>query len=178
MQVAQAVNDQLLGLVVARGLETGVFVAQPLQGAADLLLVAAGRRLQGQGEHRLGQRRFHGPARDLAVVDEVADLELLDLGQGDDVAGQTGLDLLVLAALGLEDVARPEALPLVVAQDVGVGLHRAAEDPDGRVLHVRLGIIADAEDQARQRTLGVGLDLDRLVAVLEHHGPGRRPAKG
>ena len=167
VQVAEALGDELLGLRVAGRVEAGVLFAEPVEGAADLLLVAAGGRLQRQGEHRLGQGGHDELAGDPAVVHEVADLELLELGQGDDIAGDADVDFLGLAALRFEDVAGPHALLLIVAHQVGIGLERAAEDADARVLHVGSRVEGHAEDQARQRSAGVGLQLGHLLAVHE-----------
>ncbi len=41
MQFAESMGDQFFGLRVARGLEAEVLFGEPLEGAADLLLVAA-----------------------------------------------------------------------------------------------------------------------------------------
>ena len=52
VQLSLSGEQQFVGLRVARVADTRVFLAQPLHGGADLVLVAAALRLDRVGEHR------------------------------------------------------------------------------------------------------------------------------
>ena len=65
----------------------------------------------------------------VAVVEDAVEVDLLDLGDGADVAGAELVDLVVLLALELEQVADAERLLVVVDEELGLGPRRC---PSGR----------------------------------------------
>ena len=58
VQLSLAGEQQLVGLRIARVADRRIFFLQPLHRRADLVLVAAGLRLDRVGEHRLRERRW------------------------------------------------------------------------------------------------------------------------
>ena len=92
--------------------EGRVLVGDLGQAGGDLRLVLAGLRLDGAGDHRRGEldRLEDRGAAVLAVVaadvgDGVGDVQVVELGDGHDVAGDRLGDLLLLLALDLVEVA-------------------------------------------------------------------------
>ena len=105
VQLAHAGDDHFLGLRVARHLESRVFVGDLVQAAGNFLLVAAGLRLDRQAEHRRREGRPRQLRRLGAGADGVADVQVLHLGDGDDVAGDRLGDVLLRLALHVQQAA-------------------------------------------------------------------------
>lgn len=62
MQLTLAGEQLLVGLWIAREADAGIFFEEAMHGSVNLVLVAAGLRLDGIGEDRLGKR--HSVERD------------------------------------------------------------------------------------------------------------------
>ena len=80
--------------------------------AGDLLFVAARLGLDGQAEHRRGKRRRRQLRCAGVIADRVADVQIIDLGDGEDVAGDRLGDVAVLAALHEQQPAARADLPV------------------------------------------------------------------
>ncbi len=126
MEVAHSGDDQLVRLRVAANREGGVFVGDLGQAGRDLCLVVACLGLHGPRHHRnreldrLGAKlRNDGVAAH--VADGVRDVQVVELGDGDDVAGDRFGDLFLL-------------LPLHHVDMPGLGGLSAAEIDDRRVV--------------------------------------------
>ncbi len=124
-KLADAGDDQFVRLRVARHLERRVFVGDLVQAAGNLLLVAAVLRLDGQAEHRRRERRRRQLRGVVRVRDRVADVQLLDLGDGDDVARPDLVNLRRVLPLRFEQVPDAERLPAAEVHDVVVVLELA-----------------------------------------------------
>jgi hypothetical protein len=93
-----------------------------VQGAGQLLLLALAARLDRQPEHGLReiQRRQVDVVLVVAVVQHRVEVQVLDLGDRGDVAGDRAVDLDVVLALELEQVADLEGLAPVVDEQLRV----------------------------------------------------------
>ena len=112
VQVAHPRDHQLVRLGIAADREGRVLVGDLGQADRDLGLVVAGLGLDGAGDHR--DRELDRPdaeLRDRGVAADVAhrvgDVQVVELGDGHDVAGDRLVDLLLLLALERCRCARP-----------------------------------------------------------------------
>jgi len=94
--------------------------------------------------------------------------EFVDFGEGDDVSAEAGLDFPGFPAEHFEGVTRPNGFACIGDEQLSAGIQFAAENADGCVFHIGAGIVSNAEDQSRQRAIGIGFNFDFLVAVDEH----------
>jgi hypothetical protein len=140
VQLAHPGDDRLAGLHVALHREGGVLVGQPLDGDAQLLLVALGLRLDGDLDDRGRERhrlQDHGVLR---VGEGVPGLGVLETHDRDDLAGADRRDLLTLVRVHLVDLADP-LLAAVDRVDHGrAGDQLAGVHPDvDQLAEVRVG---------------------------------------
>ena len=107
MQLAEAVDDRLVGAGDVLELQARVLVDQLGQDLPHPLLVAVALRRDREAVHRLRERQ----RREVdvvvlgGVVEDGVEADLVDLGDGDDVARQRPCDLDVVLALQHEEVA-------------------------------------------------------------------------
>jgi hypothetical protein len=92
-------------------------------------------------------------------VDDLANLEIVDLGDGDDVAcvGHR-IHLGVVAPLHLEQVARLEGPAIVAAHEGALAVQGPLQHPDGGQL-AEVGIGRDLEDVPQEGGVGITGDL-------------------
>ena len=164
VEPAHAGDDQFAGALVAMDPQRGILVGELLDGAGDLLLVAARLRFHRQRDHRGRERdlrQFEGRVR---RAERVGDLDILDLGDGEDIARDALRDRLGLSAEHAEELRH--ALAVARARDHGVGVmrKRALENPEvGQLADERVGDrLEDLRDQRRGR---VRAQLDFLVLL-------------
>ena len=109
VQLAHPRDDQLVRLGVAAEGERRVLVGDLGQADGDPRLVLAGLRLDGAGDHRGRELdRVEDDVRRVAVAADghgVGDVQVVELGDGDDVAGDRFLDLLLRLPLEPVEVA-------------------------------------------------------------------------
>ena len=110
VKVAHAGNDQLVSLRVAANRECRVFVGDLGQAGGDLGFVVASLGLHGPRHH--GNRKLDGLDAELGndgvatdVADRIRDVEIVELGDGNDIAGDGFGDLFLLFSLHHVDVA-------------------------------------------------------------------------
>ena len=155
VQLAHARDLGLAGVLVGLDLEGRVFLHELGQAGAELLLVALGLGLHGQGDHGRGERdRFqhHGV---VGVADRVAGGDVLEADRGRDVARVDLLDLLPLVRVHLEEAADPLALALRAVEHPVARLHVAGVDPDEREL-AHEGVGHDLEDEGAEGRVVLG----------------------
>ena len=157
MHLAHSREDLLPGLWIAPEPERRILLRESLDRACDLLLVAL--RLRGDREvhHRLREGDLGQLRGDLAVGQQVAGANVLELGDGADVALTEFLHAGVVLALELQQRAHPLLGVTSRVDERRVGGDAATEDaeeidPPGERVGERL------EDERRR--LGT-LDLDR-----------------
>ena len=165
VELAHADDDHLLGLGVADELEGRIFVGDLVQAAGDFLFVAAGLRFDGQAEHgrriaRTRQLRSAG-----GVAERVADAQILDLGDGDDIAGNGLGDRLLRLALHEQQAAAARRFAGADVDNRLLGRDLAGQDAEeaqvaDELVRQRLENLGDALG----RVAGLNLNLDRLVA--------------
>src|SRR5690606_5152974 len=147
VQLAEAADHRLVELGIVLDLEARVLLGQLVQGGGQLLFLAAGGGLDGQAEHGPGelQRLEADVVLVVAVVQHRVEVDLLDLGHRGDVARYGPIDLDVVLALQLEQVADPEGLAAIIDEQLAVLAHRALEDTEDAELADE-GIVDDLED--------------------------------
>jgi hypothetical protein len=120
VQLADARDDGLARLLILRVVQGGILLAQPGQGDGqlDLLALLLGRHRQRDHRLRIGERHRLVVRLEVRAVQDLIDVELVDLADGDDVP-RVGhrLDLGVVAPLDLEDVAGAKGAPLLAADE-------------------------------------------------------------
>ena len=137
-------------------LKVGSSSARLGEGGADFLFVAAGFGRDGQAVHRRGihHRPQVNAVQIVVVVEHVAEVDGVDLGDGADFAGDELLGFAVVLALDVEDVAELDGLFVVADVDLGVGRAFALVDAeDGQLADERVG--GDLEDMGQQRLVGI-----------------------
>ena len=174
VHLAHAADDHLAGLVVVVHLEHRVLFAEAAQGRDDLVLLALALGGDGEAHERRGEVDGR-EADDLGVgAQRVARHDVLELGDGADVAGDEAVGGLALLAHRLEHLA--EALLQAAAGDdhVGVAAERALEDAEHvDVAAERVG--ERLEDEGDRGLRGVAVELDLGLAAER---PGRRRVGG
>ncbi|MNL06522.1 hypothetical protein D3C87_1271590 [compost metagenome] len=175
VQLAHARDDGLAGLLVGCHAERRVFLGQPVQGDAHLLLVGLGLRLHGLRDHRFREGHAFEDDDLVGVAQGVARGGLLEAHGRGDIAGAHFLDLVADVGVHLQDAPQPLALGLDRVVDRVARIHHArihAEEDqlaDERVGH-------DLEGERRERLLVVRVALGLLVVlgVAEDGGHVRR----
>ena len=114
MQLADAGDDQFVRLCVPAHAERRIFVGDLVQARRNLLLVATGLGFHGESEHRLGEPRQRQLLGRRAGSQRVADVQIFDFGEGDDIAGHGFRDRVEL--LALHDLQAAERQRLARAQ--------------------------------------------------------------
>jgi hypothetical protein len=155
-------EHDLVGLRVVLEPHRDVLGHDPLQGAAELVLVALGLRVDGHGQQRLGQDPGLDERRVVLPGQRVRGLGLADLGDERDVTGHGE----GLGAHLVDDWRRQGPDPLVVAVVVAVSLECApdelaevARDVDGLVGSERAG---EDPHQGEPADVGIGRRADHL----------------
>src|SRR5215471_8295252 len=164
VQFAHARDDRLPGLLVGPDLEGRVLLGEPLDGCAQLLLVALGLRLDRHVDD--GRREGHGlqDHRVCLGAQRVAGGGVLQAHHRDDLPRDRGRALLALVRVHLVDLADPLLAALDRVQHLGAGLERAGVDAEvGELAEVL--VRHDLEGQRSERLLRVGVPLDHLRLV-------------
>ena len=169
---------ELLGLLLALEVERGVLVDQLVQGDGDLVLVALRLGLDRVGDGGLGNDELRQDDRVVLGREGVAGRGLLELRDGDDVAGARLRHVDVLLALrqeepgeALGDPAR--RVPVAAVRLEVAAAHAQVGDPAGERVGHRL------EDLRHRRVLLVAEDLDGLAVLagaLDGASPRAREA--
>ena len=132
VQLAEAVDDRLVGAGDVLELQAGILVDELGQDLPHALLVAVALGLDRQAVHGLGKR--HRREVDVivlgGVVEDGVEADLVDLGDGDDVARQRLRDLDVVLALEHEEVGDLERLPAVADVEQALLRDRALVDAE------------------------------------------------
>ena len=157
-------DDRLAGLVVGPHLEGGVLLGERAERLAQLVLVDLGLRLDGDGDHRLGELHALEHDRVRRVAERVTGGRVLQPDGGDDVAGEDGVLVLPVVRVHLQDAA--DALLLVL----GRVEHRAARGELARVDAevgelADVGVAHDLERQRGERLVVVGLALEVVLEL-------------
>ena len=116
VQLAHAGDDRLAGVFVGEDLEGRIFFGQPLQRDRHLFLVLLRLRLDRHRDNRVREGRRLEQDRKIFIAQRVAGGDVLDADDRRDVAGVTGVDVLALVGLDLDQAA--DALALVGARIV------------------------------------------------------------
>ncbi len=153
VHVADAADDQLVGLCVVMGLEARIAVGESTGGLGDLRFVAAGLGFDRQRIHRARKLRHRHLALGLVIEDGVADMQL-QLGHREDIAGQAFVGLLVLVSLKLQQMARAYAFLLAGGRQIGIALEVTGKGTDEGVLDVALRFDSDLEDLSAEGAVG------------------------
>ena len=141
-------------------LETGIFTHQLGQDLPQPLLIATplGRNRQAMHRRREGQR----PEVDMVVLSGIVQhgvkVQLVDLGNGADVAGQRTRHLNMRLALQPVQMRHLEGLAAVADIQLAARCDRALVHPQHAQL-ADVGIDRDLEDMGQHMGLGVGLGL-------------------
>src|SRR6476620_1026371 len=129
MQLAHALDDSLARLMIDRDAEGRVLLRQTMECHAELLLIALGLWLDGDLDDRL--RKLHALEDHWLgrIGQRISGGDVLEAGQGHDIAGIGLLD--VLAVAGAHQQPTPDALlPLLHPVEQGrAGLHLPRIDP-------------------------------------------------
>ena len=132
MQVAEAVEHRLVLRRVMLDAHARVLGHQAMQRLGELLLVAALLGADREPEHRRRERDRLQVEVVLVVrvVQHGVEVDLVDLRDRADVAGDRLRDLDVLLALQLEQVRDLDRLARVADEELRAGLHRALVDAE------------------------------------------------
>ena len=173
VDLRQAGDDLLAGLLVAVQVDRRVLLLQAPQGGVDLVLVALVLGLHGEGHDRRRELDPRHVDRLVARRQPVAGVGLLELGDGADVARAERVGVADLLAARHEQLA--DALLVM-----GAGVHHL------RVVGHRALVDAEEVDAARERVgarlehvgehlaLGVGLEREALLDLDAPCWTGRR----
>ena len=101
----------------------------------------------------------------VGIVQHAVEGKLIDLGHGADVTGYSRLDLVVILALNLEQVADLEGFSALADKELTVFGDGSLVNPEDRQLADK-GIDGDLKNM-RKHVLGrIGLDDDTLAALI------------
>jgi hypothetical protein len=131
-----------------------------------LLVVGAVLGLDRQAEHRLGEvhRLQVDVAILLGVVQYVVEVHLLDFGHRADVAGDATLDLDVLLALQIEQVAHLERLARVADIELGLpGQHPLVDAEDAELAGIRVAGHLEHVGEHVLVLVGLGMELPGIL---------------
>ena len=121
VHLAHAGEDLLAGLLVAAQPQRRILLGEPADRRRHLLLVALRLRRDREAHHRLWEAELGHVDLDLTVEQQVAGLDVLQLGDRADVALAELLDARVLLALELEQRAHPLLRALARVHERRVG---------------------------------------------------------
>src|SRR5262245_53891544 len=117
MQLADAVDDHLVRRGIVVHFEGWVLVHDLVEATREFLFVAAGLRFDRQAEHRAGISRLGQVRHTRMRADRVTDVQTIDLGHGDEIAGDSLGDWSAGLALYLEQAGDASAF-------AGTGIER------------------------------------------------------
>ncbi len=169
VQLPHAGQQGLARVFVGVDLEAGVFLADPLQGRPQALLVVPGHRLDGQGDHRhVGRYGFQHDGV-LAAAQGIAGGSGLQAQEGDDIAGVGFLQGFPLVGMHAQDAGHLlrgllDGIVDFLAEFQGAGIDAHIGEPLALVHH-------DLEGQGGQRLVIFGRAALRLpgLGVLAHN---------
>ena len=139
MQLSHAGDDRLSGFLVRRHPERGVFLGQLGERDAHLFLVGLGPRLDGHGDHGLGELHSFQRDRLLDVAERIAGGHILQADGGGDIARVHFLDLLAIVRVHLQDAA-DAFLPVLdrVVDRVARVQHAGIDTEEDQIAHERV----------------------------------------
>ena len=163
MQLAQAVDNGLVGAGYVLDLQAGVLIDQLGQDFPHPLLVAVALGLDRQAMHGLGKRQRREV--DVIVLGRVVqhrvEVDLVDLGHRDDVAGQSAWHFDMVLTPQHEQVADLERFAAVTDVQQAVSGHRSLMDPEDPHAADE-GVHRDLEDMRQHMLRRVGVRMHRL----------------
>ena len=146
------------------GLKGRFLLDHLVEGIVDLVLVVLGLRLDGIGDHRLELLRRLIDDRFRLVAEGVAGHRLLQLGNGDDIAGHRLLDRLLLLPFQLVYLPNPLLHILCGIVGGGIGIEDSGIDPhDGDLTGIGIG--RGLEDESGKGFLLVRRPFDHLLVL-------------
>ena len=165
VELAHALNDRLVGLLVAGVVERGVFLGELVQPDAHLLEVALRLGLDRHLDD--GVRELHALEHDRValVAQRLSGDDVLETADRDDVSGPRRFNVLARVGVHLQQPPHALLLALVGVEHVGSGLDGARVDahegqgPDKLVGH-------DLESQARKVLVVAGGARHRDVGLV------------
>src|SRR3954465_7933952 len=132
MQIRKPADHALVQLLVVLDAKARIFLAEPLQRGCELLLLTLVRGLDREAEHR--HREIERLQVDLVLVVRIVqhgvEMDFLDLRDGGDVARNGLLDLGVILAAKLEEVADLERFLAVVDEELRIFPDHALVDAE------------------------------------------------
>ena len=170
VELAHALDDGLVGLLVAAEAEGGILGGEADEGLGHLLLVGLGLGLDGDADDGLGELHLLEDDGVVLGAEGLAGGGVLEADEGDDVAGDGGLDFFTVVGVHLEHAADALVLLLDGVVDGGTGLHDAGVDA-GEGEGTDEGVGGDLEGEGRQG-LGVGRVAEDLLVVQGGTGDG------
>ena len=175
VDVPQAGDDQLLGLLHSLDVQRGVLLAQPRKSARDLLLVSAslGRDRHAVGRARKLQRWQRPP---VLGPQRVAGEGMAELGGGADVAGADFGRGHVLLASRKEDLGETLLAAPTHVREVHVRLDRSGHDLE--VADAPELVASRAEDERLGRLLGLAVGRWQQLADGRHERPHAQQLRG
>ncbi len=160
VQLAQAVDQGLVGGRHLLDPEAGVLVHQAVQDFPESLLVAMPGRADGQAMHRDG--KVQRCQMDVCILGVVVQhgikVQLLDLGDGAELAGQGLLDLHMFLALQPQEMADAKGLARMAHQQLGILAQSALMHAQHAHL-AQIGVGHDLEHMGQHMGLGLGQGL-------------------
>ena len=167
VQLAHAADDGLAGLLVRADVEGRVLLGESLDRDAQLVLVALRLRLDGDVDHRRGERHRLEHDRVRRVAQGLARGGVLQAHDRDDVAGAHRVDLLALVRVHPVDLADALLAVLHAVQDLGAGVQATRVHAQvGQLAQVGVGHDLERERREGLGVAGLALDDDVLVAHL------------
>jgi len=164
VQLAHPRDERLPRLLVGRDAEGRVLLGEPREALSELVLVALRLRLDGDRDHRVGERHRLEHDRRRLDGERVAGRRLLEPDGGGDLARADLLPLLAVVRVHLQDAPDPLGATARRVEHAVAGLHLAGVDAEVRELaDVRVG--HDLEDEGRERRVLRGRPRDLVVRL-------------
>ena len=171
MKFAHASDDELAGFGIGVIPEGGVFLGEPSEDVAELLLVGAALGLDGHADDRFGEVDLFEDDGVMDGAEGVAGDGVFETDGGDDISGLAHFD--GLADVGVHAPELGEVLFLVLSgvEDALAGLDDAGVDAEINEVGVLVG--GDFERERGQGLVGRRLALDLFLAVGNEADDGR-----
>ena len=177
VKFAHAGDDGLARFLVGEDAEGRVFLGQALEGDAHLFLVDLGLRLDGHGDDRFGEGRWLEKNRVVFVAKRIACGDVADADDRGDVARVTGVDILALVRLNLDEAT--DALTLAGAGVIdGIAFtNDAGIDAEENEFSDEL-IGPEFEGQRGELRVVGGGNFDDSLVVFRIHAGSERDVEG
>ena len=160
VQLAHAADHGLAAVLVGLDGERRVFFGQFAQSDTELVEILLSLRLDGQTDHRFGERHRFEYDRVLFVAKRVARADILEADGGADIAGADYFHRVLLVSVHLVNTADTLLLARTAVVHIRAGLELARINPDERQTAYER-IRSDLESQTAER-----IALGRLARGL------------